>query len=130
MIDSHAQHPPSFWLRFRRNPLLLGLGLPTAVCALGVLASSAFGPPGAYLLLLWPIATIVGLVMGCISLMERLFATRLATSSAFAILCFFVLVCLSLQAATAVVLGRSLSPPPAASPDPVPMAGPPAPPAR
>lgn len=132
MPDTFGQPTPSLRQSLRRNPLFLGLALPTAVYGLGVLAHYALGPAGAYLLLLWPIATIVGIVLGCISLIERLFATRISTPSAFALLCVFVLVCLGLQAGSAVVLGRFLSPLPSVvpAPDPVPMAGPPAPPSR
>lgn len=94
---------PPWWA-----PLAWGVALPTAVCMAGFLIAQASRPAAGYFLLLWPVATVAGMAVGCTAQLQRLARTTWATGMIFLAAAAFGVACLAVQAALAVWLGRAL----------------------
>lgn len=82
-----------------------GVALPCAVCAIGAWIAGVNKGAAGWFLLLWPIATIGGMAMGCLALMQRLARSRMPNAKLFLLTAMFGVLCLTLQGAMALWLG-------------------------
>ncbi len=85
-----------------------GVTLPCAVCAIGAWIAAVNKGAAGWFLLLWPIATIGGMAMGCMALMQRLARSRMANTQMFLLTALFGVLCLAIQGAMALWLGGAV----------------------
>lgn len=91
---------PAVWA-----PLAWGVALPCAVCLVGAWIAGTNKGAAGWFLLLWPIAAIGGMAMGCMALMQRLARSRMANTQMFLLTALFGVLCLAIQGAMALWLG-------------------------
>lgn len=82
-----------------------GVALPSTLCLIGAWIAGVNKEAAGWFLLLWPIATIGGMAMGCMALMQRLARSRMANMPMFLLTAMFGVLCLAVQGAMALWLG-------------------------
>lgn len=91
---------PALW-----TPWAWGVALPSAVCLTGAWIAGVNRGAAGWFLLLWPIAAVGGMAMGCVALMQRLARSTMPNAPMFLIAAGFGVLCMVIQGAMALWLG-------------------------
>lgn len=95
---------PAWW-----HPLTWGVVLPCVVCLVGAWIAGESKVVAGWFLLLWPLAAIGGMAMGCSALMRRLARSTMPNAKLFVLAAMFGVLCLAIQGAMALWLARVVS---------------------
>ncbi|MBL8759735.1 MAG: hypothetical protein JNL50_00375 [Phycisphaerae bacterium] len=91
---------PAMWTAW-----VWGVALPCAVCLAGAWLAGVNKGAAGWFLLLWPIAAVGGMAMGCVALMQRLARGKMSNARMFLLVAGFGVLCLAIQGAMALWLG-------------------------
>lgn len=98
--DREERAIPAIW-----TPWAWGVVLPSLVCLTGAWIAGMNKGAAGWFLLLWPIAAVGGMAMGCVALMQRLARSKMPNAQMFLIAAGFGVLCLIIQGAMALWLG-------------------------